>query len=126
MNTSINYPKGSIEDLRELIRKRMTDEQILVILRKDLPDRADGERRKLIEEAHKPETPTLPELYYDGTKYWIENANGNWITIRVEDVRRELKNAGLYGAHRMAIGLGKWIKLLVISSIINTLTTLVH
>lgn len=39
---------------------------------------------------------TLPDVYYDGTRYWIENSTGNWITIRVEDVRRELKNAGLY------------------------------
>jgi hypothetical protein len=88
-----NYAKtthGSIEEIREHIRHRLSDEDILIILTKHLPDATDDERRKLIEKAHN----KAPELYYDGTRYWIENANGNWITIRVEDVRRELKNAG--------------------------------
>ena len=95
-----NYPKGSIQDIRELIQGRMTDEQILVILRKDVPDKTDDGRRKLIDAAHKPDVPALPEVYYDGTRYWIENATGNWITIRVENVRRERKKAGLYSATR--------------------------
>ena len=47
-----NYPKGSIQDIRELIQGRMTDEKTRVILTKDVPDKTDDGRRKLIDAAH--------------------------------------------------------------------------